>query len=99
MGRKRYQEEKKAKREGKPIEYSKKQLSHIDRDGSFSVKNRQVHCGYKNHTKTDVDNHLICDYDITTASVHDNNIDLIEDFAYNLYQMVTLERQAILVAT
>src|SRR3990167_3085650 len=58
LGRKRYQKEKKAKEEGKKIEYSPKQLSHIDKDGSFAVKNGQVHYGYKDHTKLDVDNHL-----------------------------------------
>lgn len=78
LGRKRYQAEKKAKEEGKKIEYSPKQLSHIDRDGSFAVKNGQVHYGYKDHTKLDVDNHLIRDYDVTTASDHDGNVDLVE---------------------
>ncbi len=68
LGRKRYYKEKKAKEEGKKIHYSKKQKSHIDKDGSFSVKHGQVHYGYKNHTKLDVDNHLIRDYDVTTAS-------------------------------
>lgn len=86
LGRKRYQEEKKAKREGKPIEYSKKQLSHIDRDGSFSVKHGQVHYGYKNHTKTDIDHHLIRDYDVTSASIHDNNIDLVEKGDHAAYR-------------
>jgi len=78
LGRKRYWKEKKAKKEGKEIEYSDKQKSHIDKDGSFSVKHGQVHYGYKNHTKLDVDNHLIRDYDVTTASLHDGEIDLIE---------------------
>lgn len=79
VGRKRYWKEKKAKEEGKKIKYTKKQLSHIDRDGSFAVKNGQVHYGYKDHTKLDVDNHLIRDYDVTTASEHDGNIDLVEE--------------------
>ena len=78
LGRKRYWKEKKAKKEGKEIEYSDKQKRHIDKDGSFSVKHGQVHYGYKNHTKLDVDNHLIRDYDVTTASLHDGEIDLIE---------------------
>lgn len=86
LGRKRYQKEKKAKREGKPVEYSKKQLSHIDKDGSFSVKNGQVHYGYKNHTKTDIDHHLIRDYDATSASVHDNNVDLVEEGDHAAYR-------------
>jgi IS5 family transposase len=78
LGRKRYYLEKKAKKEGNKIHYTKKQKSHIDKDGSFSVKHGQVHYGYKNHTKLDVDNHLIRDYDVTTASKHDGEIDLVE---------------------
>lgn len=79
LGRKRYYKEKKAKKEGKKIHYTKKQISHIDSDGSFSIKNGQVHYGYKNHTKLDVDNHLIRDYDVTTASTHDGEIDLVDE--------------------
>ena len=78
-GRKRIQKEKKAKKEGKEIEYSEKQKSHIDRDGTFAVKNNQVHYGYKNHKKLDVDNHLIRDYDVSTASLHDAEIDLVKE--------------------
>jgi IS5 family transposase len=78
LGRKRYYEEKKAKKEGKTVEYTEKQKSHIDRDGSFSIKHGQVHYGYKDHVKLDVDYHLIRDYDVTTASLHDGEIDLIE---------------------
>lgn len=78
-GRKRIQKEKKAKKEGREIEYSDKQKRHIDRDGTFAVKNNQVHYGYKNHTKLDVDNHLIRDYAVSTASLHDSEIDLVED--------------------
>ncbi|MBI4449100.1 transposase, partial [Candidatus Woesearchaeota archaeon] len=33
VGRKRYYKEKKAKKEGKIIEYTPKQLAHIDKDG------------------------------------------------------------------
>ena len=78
LGRKRYYKEKKAKKEGREIEYTERQKSHIDKDGSFSIKHGQVHYGYKNHTKLDVDNHLIRDYDVTTASTHDGEIDLVE---------------------
>jgi IS5 family transposase len=79
LGRKRYQKEKKAKNNGEKIEYSDKQKSHIDRDGSFSVKHGQVYYGYKNHMKVDVDHSLIRDYDVSTASLHDGDIDLICD--------------------
>lgn len=78
-GRKRIHNEKKAKKEGRKIEYSEKQKRHIDHDGTFAVKNNQVHYGYKNHMKLDVDNHLIRDYDVSTASLHDGEIDLVED--------------------
>ena len=37
-----------------------------------------MHYGYKDHTKTDVDYHLIRDYEVTTASLHDGEIDLVE---------------------
>lgn len=79
LGRKRYQKEKKAKNKCKKVEYTDKQKRHIDRDGSFSVKNGQVHYGYKNHMKVDIDHYLIRDYDVSTASLHDGEIDLIEE--------------------
>ena len=78
LGRKRYQREKKAKRKGEVIEYTAKQEQHIDRDASFSVKHGQVHHGYKTHIKLDAGNHLIREYGVTTASVHDGEIDLVK---------------------
>ena len=78
-GRTRIQKEKKAKKEGKTIEYTERQKSHIDRDGTFAVKNGQVHYGYKDHVKTDTDYHLIRDYDISTASLHDSEVNLVEE--------------------
>jgi IS5 family transposase len=77
-GRTRIQKEKKAKKEGKTIEYTERQKSHIDRDGTFAVKNGQVHYGYKDHVKTDVDYHLIRKYEVSTASLHDTKVDLVE---------------------
>lgn len=79
VGRKRLQKEKKAKKEGKSVEYTEKQKKHIDKGGSFAVKNGQVHYGYKNHMKVDVDHHLIRDYDVSTASLHDSEVDLVEE--------------------
>src|SRR3989338_892724 len=79
VGRTRIQKEKKAKKEGKTIEYTERQKSHIDRDGTFAVKNGQVHYGYKDHVKTDTDYHLIRDYDISTASLHDSEVNLVEE--------------------
>jgi IS5 family transposase len=77
LGRKRYYKEKQAKKHGEKIVYTEKQKQHIDKDGSFSVKHGQVHYGYKNHIKLDVDNHLIRSLEVTTASLHDGEIDLV----------------------
>jgi len=79
VGRKRYYKEKQAKKKGKKIEYTDKQKRHIDKDGTFAIKNNQVHFGYKNHMKLDVDHHLIREFDVSTASLHDSKIDLVEE--------------------
>lgn len=78
LGRKRYQKEKDAKKNGEEIKYTEKQKSHIDKDGSFSVKQEQVYYGYKSHIKIDVGNHLIRKLEVTTASLHDGEVDLVE---------------------
>lgn len=85
-GRKRLQKEKRAIKESREIEYTEKQRSHIDRDGTFTAKHNQVHYGYKNHTKTDIDYHLIRDYDVTTAKTHDGDIDLVVDGDVAVYR-------------
>jgi transposase, IS5 family len=76
LGKKRYNYGKKARRKGETVEYTDKQRRHMDKDGSFSVKHGQVHYGYKDHIKLDVDHHLIRDLEVTTASVHDSEVDL-----------------------
>lgn len=76
VGKKRYSKEKKARKKGEPVEYTEKQRRHIDQDGSFSVKHGQVHYGYKSHIKLDVGHHLIRNVEVTTASVHDSEVDL-----------------------
>ena len=78
LGRKRYHKEKQAKKNGEKIKYTEKQKQHIDKDASFSVKHGQVYYGYKNHIKLDVDNHLIREVEVTTASLHDGEIDLVK---------------------
>jgi len=78
LGKKRYNKEKKARKKGETVEYTDKQRRHMDKDGSFSVKHGQVHYGYKDHIKLDVDHHLIRDVEVTTASVHDSKVDLSE---------------------
>ena len=78
VGKKRLYNEKKAKERGKKVEYTKKQEQHIDRDAKFAVKNNQIHFGYKDHVKTDVDYNFVRCFEVTSANVHDNNIDLSE---------------------
>ena len=51
FGKKRHYKEKKAEKLGTPIEYTEMQKSHMDKDGTFAVKNNQIHFGYKVHTK------------------------------------------------
>lgn len=77
QGRKRKYNEKKAEQKGETVEYTELQKAHIDQDGTYAVKHGQVHYGYKNHIKMDVCHHLVRAYDVTTASLHDNQIDLI----------------------
>ena len=77
LGKKRCHREKKARRRGKVIEYTKKQRQHMDQDGGFSVKQGQVHYGYKSHIKVDVDHHLIRDLVVTPANVHDSDVNLV----------------------
>ena len=86
LGKKRHYKEKQAEKKGEKIEYTEKQLSHIDKDASFSVKHGQVHFGYKNHMKCDVDNLLIREYEITTASLHDVNVDLVKEGDITAYR-------------
>ncbi|MCJ7697777.1 MAG: IS5 family transposase [Thermoplasmata archaeon] len=78
LGKKRYHKEKKARKKGETIEYTEKQLQHMDKDGSFSVKQGQVHYGYKSHIKLDIDRQLIRKIQVTTASVHDSEVDLAD---------------------
>jgi transposase, IS5 family len=78
LGKKRYAEEKKAVKENREINYTPKQRNHIDKDAKFAIKNNQIHFGYKNHVKTCVDFHFIRSYEVTSANIHDNNIDLVE---------------------
>ena len=78
QGRKRVQNEKRAKKEGREIEYTDKQKSHMDKDGTYAVKGGNVHFGYKSHIKVDVEYGLIRSVDTTTASQHDNTVNLVK---------------------
>jgi IS5 family transposase len=86
QGKKRIQHEKKARREGKPITYTEKQLQHMDKDGGYSVKHGQIHYGYKSHIKIDVDHHFIRRFDVTPANRHDGDIDLVTDGDQAVYR-------------
>jgi len=86
QGKKRIQQEKRARRQGKTIEYTNKQLQHIDKDGGYSVKHGQIHYGYKSHIKTDVDHHFIRDYDVTSANRHDGDVDLVTEGDQAVYR-------------
>lgn len=79
QGRARRASEKKAEKEGKPVNYTPKQLAHMDKDGTYAVKGQEIHFGYKLHTKTDVDAGLIRLCETTTASMHDGQVNLVED--------------------
>ncbi len=46
------------------------------KDGTWTKKNSKSYFGYKLHSKSDIDYGLIRDIETTTASVHDNQIDL-----------------------
>jgi IS5 family transposase len=86
QGKKRIQQEKRARREGKPVEYTEKQRQHIDKDGGYSVKHGQIHYGYKSHIKLDVDRHLIRDFDVTPANLHDGDVDLAKEGDQAVYR-------------
>jgi len=79
IGKNRQAKERKKRRRGKKIKLSEKQKSHIDKDATFSKKGNRSYHGYKLHIKTDIDHGFIQEYDTTTASVHDNQIDLVKE--------------------
>ena len=69
----------KEKSKKKVRKYTKKQEQHIDMDATFVKKNKKSYHGYKLHIKTDIDNDFIRAYEVTTASVHDSQVDLVEE--------------------
>lgn len=79
LGKKRYYKEKKAKNREETVKYKEKQQQHMDQDGTFSVKHDQAHFGYKNHIKLDTGHELIREYEVSTASLHDGEVDLVEE--------------------
>lgn len=86
MGKTRYQREKKSGGTDESGSSSDAQRRHRDRDAGFSVKNGQVHYGYKSHIKVDVDHHLVRSLAVTPANVHDSDIDLVTEGDYAAYR-------------
>jgi len=75
-GKKRIAELKNKSDEGKGVSYSSEQLAHIDLDASNTKKNGQYEFGYKAHVKCDADHQIIRSVEVTTASVHDSQVQL-----------------------
>ncbi len=78
QGKRRIQEEKKAEKEGRTIEYSERQQTHMDKDATFAKKGISIHHGYKSHIKSDVDYGFIRKMAVTTANVNDCLVQLVE---------------------
>jgi IS5 family transposase len=76
VGKKRQYLEKKAAKQGKAVEYTPKQIAQQDQDGSYTVKNGQVDFGYKIHQKCDVERGFIRSIAVSTACLHDSQVDL-----------------------
>jgi len=47
-----------------------------NKDGTWAKKGDELHFGYKLHSRVDIDYGLIRDIEITTASLHDSQVDL-----------------------
>jgi IS5 family transposase len=47
-------------------------LQQKDTDARWAKKNDEVHYGYKDHVKVDVESKIITDYAVTSANVHDS---------------------------
>lgn len=86
LGKTLYQREKKSGGTDESGSSSDAQRRHRDRDAGFSVKNGQVHYGYKSHIKVDVDHHLVRSLAVTPANVHDSDIDLVTEGDYAAYR-------------
>ena len=46
------------------------------KDGTWALKNKKTHFGYKLNTSPAVEHNIIANYTMTTASVHDSQNDL-----------------------
>ena len=70
---KRIEKERKKKERSEERKNAKTRRS---KDGTWAVKNKKAHFGYKLHTIQDADNDMIMNYATTTASVHNSQVDL-----------------------
>lgn len=75
-GKKRIAELKNNADKGKGVDYAPNQLAHMDLDASSTEKNGQYEFGYKAHVKCDADHQIIRSVEVTTASVHDSQVQL-----------------------
>lgn len=66
------EENKQLKNGETPANWTKKKCSHKDADARWATKNKEVHYGYKNHVKIDLDSKLITEFTATAASEHDS---------------------------
>ena len=58
------------------IDERKHSMTRRSRDGTWTKKNSKSHFGFKLHTIQGVENDMIANYSVTTASLHDSQIDL-----------------------
>lgn len=85
-------EENKKIKEGEiPEEWNKPEnaakLAQKDTDARWAKKNDELHYGYKNHVKCDLDSKLITEYGVTDAAVHDSQVctELLDETDQALY--------------
>lgn len=85
-------EENKKIKEGEiPEEWNKPEnaakLAQKDTDARWAKKNDELHYGYKNHVKCDLDSKLITEYGVTVAAVHDSQVctELLDETDQALY--------------
>ena len=85
-------EENKKIKEGEiPEEWNKPEnaakLAQKDTDACWAKKNDELHYGYKNHVKCDLDSKLITEYGVTDAAVHDSQVctELLDETDQALY--------------
>jgi IS5 family transposase len=58
------------------VDRGRGQASTRNEDGTWSTKNKKSHFGYKLHAKVETGNGFVTEVAVTTAKVHDNQIDL-----------------------